>query len=233
MSPEPLWNLDFIAFAIYPYISLSVLILGSIYRYLKNPYSWNSESSELLSKDWGLMMGSYLFHYGILVALAGHVAGLLVPQRYYDFIGFTKPIHLFLAAYIGMLSGWAAAAGLLLLSGRRLLKRRVLLTSDAEDLITLLLLLTVVGLGTYNVTFQRWDNVLYDIAPWLRGIFIFAPNPELIANVPLTYKIHFLAVWTLLAFYPFSRLVHITSAPVTYIYRVWILFRRRCEGSWG
>ncbi len=224
------WDLDFIAFAIYPYISLSILIFGSIYRYVKNPYSWDSKSSEILDKNSSLMFGSNLFHYGIILALLGHVAGMSLPQWLLDCIGITEKVHLAVAIGVGMVVGWAAVAGLFILTGRRLLKRRVLTTSDATDIITLLLLLIIVGLGTYNVTFHHWKNVLYDIAPWLRSIFFFAPAYELLGKVPLTYKLHFIAAWTFFAFYPFSRLVHITSAPVTYLFRTWILFRRRCEG---
>jgi nitrate reductase gamma subunit len=129
-----------------------------------------------------------------------------------------------------MVVGWAAAVGLFILTGRRLLRRRVLSTSDVTDVITLMLLLVIAGLGTYNVTFYRWENVLYDVAPWLRSIFLFAPAYELLDKVPLTYKMHFVAVWTFFAFYPYSRLVHVTSALVTYLYRTSILFRRRCKG---
>lgn len=232
MYPHPHWNLGFIAFAIYPYISLSILIYGCIYRYVKNPYSWNSRSSEILEKE-SLKYVSVLFHYGIILALIGHVGGLLVPQQIYNAIGFKEEYHLDLAIYSGIVFGVSAVAGLLLLTWRRLRKPRVLTNSNLSDLITLALLLAVVGLGTYNVTFVRYPNVLHDIAPWLRSIFILAPAPELLDRVPLTYKAHFVAVWTLFAFYPFSRLVHITSAPVTYIYRVYILFRRRCGKSWG
>jgi nitrate reductase gamma subunit len=232
MYPQLHWNLGYIAFGIYPYISLSILILGCVYRYVKNPYSWNSRSSEILDKA-SLKYASVIFHYGIILALIGHVGGLLVPQPFYNMIGFTENIHLFIATYSGILFGWAAFLGLLLLTWRRLGRERVLTNSSLTDLLTLLILLIVVGLGTYNVTFAPYDNVLHDIAPWLRSIFVFAPAPELLAPVPLMYKAHFVAVWTLFAFYPFSRLVHITSAPVTYVYRVWILFRRRCEESWG
>jgi nitrate reductase gamma subunit len=224
------WNLNFIAFAIYPYISLTFLIGGSIYRYVVNPHSWDSKSSEILEKDVGMFWGSNFFHYGIILSLLGHIAGLLVPQRWYDYIGFTESIHLTLALGIGIVVGWAAVVGLFILTARRLLRKRVLSTTNVNDVITLLLLLIIAGLGTYNITFYKWKNVLYDIAPWLRSVFLFAPAYELVDKVPLTYKMHFIAVWTFFAFYPFSRLVHITSAPVTYLYRTLILFRRRCEG---
>lgn len=225
------WNFGFIAFVILPYVSLTMLVLGSLYRYFTNRFSWDSRSSEILRKDYSLMIGSNFFHYGILIALAGHVFGMLVPQWFYTRIGFREDWHMALSLYAGMASGMAAVIGLLLLAGRRLLRRRVRLTSQWNDIIVLLLLLAVAGLGTYNITVVRYENVLYDIAPWLRSIFLFAPAYQFLDPVPWTYKIHFIAVFFLFAFYPFSRLVHITSAPVWYLYRIWIVFRQRCAGA--
>jgi nitrate reductase gamma subunit len=87
-------------------------------------------------------------------------------------------------------------------------------------------LVFVVFLGTYNSYFKRFD-VLYTIAPWIRSIVTFTPDPHLMNSVPWSYKIHILAAFTLLAFSPFTRLVHIWSVPVTYFLRPYISFRRR------
>jgi nitrate reductase gamma subunit len=159
MFPQPHWNLGFIAFAIFPYISLTILILGCLYRYFKNPHSWNSRSSELLDKG-SLKYGAVIFHYGIILALIGHVGGLFVPQTLYNAIGFKEQYHLWLATYSGIAFGVAAFIGLLMLTWRRLRKARVLTTSSFSDLLTMVILLTVIGLGTYNVTFAPYDNVL-------------------------------------------------------------------------
>ena len=177
MFPQPHWNLNFIAFAIFPYLSLTILILGCLYRYFKNPYSWNSRSSELLDKG-SLKYGSVIFHYGIILALIGHVGGLLVPQTLYNSIGFKEQYHLWLATYSGIVFGVAALIGLLMLTWRRLSKARVRTTSSLSDLLTLAILLIVIGLGTYNVTFVPYENVLHDIAPWLRASSCLPPPPN-------------------------------------------------------
>ena len=98
--------------------------------------------------------------------------------------------------------------------------------SSANDLVVVVLLLFVVTMGTFNVFFSRYD-VLYSIAPWIQGIVTLRPNPELMQPAPWTYKVHILAALTLLGFSPFTRLVHIWSVPVTYLYRTFIVFRRR------
>lgn len=87
-------------------------------------------------------------------------------------------------------------------------------------------LLIVGGLGLYNVIFTHYD-ILYSVAPWIRSIVILAPEPGLMAPVPLSYKLHILTALGLLAYSPFTRLVHIWSVPVSYIYRQYVVFRRR------
>ena len=94
-----------------------------------------------------------------------------------------------------------------------------------NDLITIAGLLLVIGMGVFNVIFGHY-NVLDSVAPWIRGILTFRPDASLMAGVPLSYKIHILLALLLLAFSPFSRLVHIWSAPVFYLFRRPIIFRR-------
>ena len=64
-------------------------------------------------------------------------------------------------------------------------------------------------------------------SPWIRGILTFHPDPGLMAEVPFQYKLHILAAFALLAFSPFTRLVHIWSVPLFYIFRRPLLFRRQ------
>ena len=213
-------------FLIFPYIALTILLVGHIYRYLKEPYRWNSKSSELLEKK-SLLYGSFLFHYGIILALIGHFFGLLVPQSFYTYIGISAKMHLALAIVMGIIFGWSAFLGLLLLIVRRFGWRNVRVNSSWNDFGVLLILLVVIGLGTYNATFVRYENVLYTVAPWLRGILSFLPEPNLMADVPASYKAHIVVAFVLFAYYPFSRLVHIASVPITYIIRVFVLFRKR------
>ena len=64
-------------FGIYPYICLVVLALGSIVRYDREPYTWRSGSSQLLRRR-QLVMGSVLFHAGILIVFVGGAQGAFV-----------------------------------------------------------------------------------------------------------------------------------------------------------
>jgi nitrate reductase gamma subunit len=123
-------------------------------------------------------------------------------------------------------AGAAAFFGSIWLLWRRVTVKRIQATTTLNDYVTITGLVFVTGLGLYNVAFGHF-YVLDTIAPWVRGIVFFQPNPELMLKVPLSYKIHILSAFALLSFSPFSRLVHIWSAPFTYPLRRYIVFRRK------
>lgn len=216
---------DIIAFVIFPYVALTLFVVGHFYRYCTDLYHWNSRSSELLDKG-GLRFGITIFHWGIIVTFLGHLTGLLTPQWFLDEIGISADIHDFLSLFVGKIVGVMAAAGLVLLLLRRVGRPRIARNSSLNDLAIVVFLLAVVLLGTFNAWVPRCD-VLYTIAPWIRSILIFTPEPDLMATVPWTYKIHVLAALAVLAFSPFTRLVHIWSVPLAYLFRRYIVFRRR------
>jgi nitrate reductase gamma subunit len=220
--------LNTLAFLVFPYLALATFVVGHMYRYVVDPYGWNTKSSELLDKK-GLKFGVTIFHWGIIFTLLGHGAGLLIPQKYWDAVGINSQAHTLFATYSGFIVGAAALLGLALLIYRRISKDRIFATTSLNDFVTLGLLFFVVATGFTNVIgglYQHFD-ILNTIAPWLRGILTLTPDASLMLEVPLRFKVHILAVLTLLGFSPFSRLVHIWSVPITYLFRRWIIFRRR------
>jgi nitrate reductase gamma subunit len=218
-------TVDLLFFVAYPYLCLAVFIVGHAYRYITDRYAWNSHGSELIEKK-TLFFGSYLFHIGILGTLAGHAAGLLIPQTVYDMVGIDTPAHTALAHHVGRVVGFAAFFGVLILLARRLFIKRIRLMTTPTDFAVLFGLAFVTGIGTYDVFFGGF-NVLDTIAPWIRGILTLQPDPSLMAEVPIAYKLHILSAFALLAFSPFSRLVHIWSVPLFYIFRRPLLFRKQ------
>jgi nitrate reductase gamma subunit len=221
-------TLNTLAFLVFPYLALTTCVVGHLYRYLSDPYGWNTRSSELLDKK-GLKVAATVFHWGIIFTLLGHGAGLLIPQKYWDALGIDSQTHTMFAIYSGVLVGAAALLGLTLLIYRRIVKDRILATTTLNDFVTLGLLFFVVATGFTNVVtalYKHYD-ILSTVAPWLRGIVTFTPDPTLMLQVPIRFKVHILAVLALIGFWPFSRLVHIWSVPLTYLFRRRILFRRR------
>lgn len=214
-----------LAFTVFPYLCLATFILGHAYRYVADRYGWNARSSEFLEKQ-ALYAGSVLFHWGIVLTFVGHAGGLLIPQRVFDRFGIDSQAHLAIAYWSGLLVGLAAFIGVLLLLRRRLTHPRIKAVDRTNDTITLGALIVVIGTGLFNVVFGHY-NVLYSVAPWIRGIVTFTPDAMLMKDVPIGFKLHVLAAWALLAYSPFSRLIHIWSLPVTYFWRRRIVFRRR------
>lgn len=216
---------DMLAFVVFPYITVTLFIFGHAGRYVMDRYHWTAKSSEFLEKK-QLFWGATVFHWGILLTLLGHASGLLIPQRFLDSIGINGATHSAIAHSNGLAVGIAALIGLILLLRRRLSCRRIQLTTSHSDFITLAGLIFVSLTGLYNVLFGHY-YMLDTIAPWIRGIVFFTPEPALMRDVPLSYKVHIISALALLAYSPFSRLVHIWSAPFGYFFRGWILFRRK------
>ena len=216
---------NMLAFLVFPYLALTSFVVGHAYRYIVDPFFWNAKSSEFLEKK-NLYPGITLFHWGILLTLLGHAGGLLIPQTLYDMVGIDGQAHSRIAYWSGLVVGAAAFIGSILLLWRRVTVKRIQVNTTINDFVTLASLVFVTGVGLYNVVFGHF-YLLDTIAPWIRGIVIFQPNPELMSAVPLSFKIHILSAFVLLGFSPFSRLVHIWSAPFTYPLRRYIVFRRR------
>ena len=213
------------AFVVFPYITLTIFTVGHASRYVTDRYGWNAKSSEFLEKK-QLFWGATLFHWGIILTFSGHFGGLLVPQSLLDMVGINGQMHTAIAHTSGMVVGSAALIGLGLLLYRRVSVLRIKLTTSENDFITLGALIFVCGSGLYNVFFGNF-YILDTIAPWIRGILTFTPDPALMRDVPLGYKIHIVGALALLAFSPFSRLVHIWSAPMSYFFRSRLVFRRK------
>jgi len=216
---------NMLAFLVFPYLALTTFVVGHGYRYIVDSFFWNAKSSEFLEKK-NLYPGITLFHWGILLTLFGHAGGLLIPQRLFDMAGINGQTHTQIAYWAGLVAGAAAFVGSIWLLWRRVTVKRIQVTTTLNDYVTITGLVIVTGLGFYNVVFGHF-YVLDTVAPWIRGIVFFQPNPELMLKVPLSYKIHILSAFALLGFSPFSRLVHIWSAPFTYPLRRYIVFRRR------
>jgi len=215
-----------IAFAVYPYIVITVFVLGHSYRYATDRYNWGARSSEIMDKE-GLRVGITLFHWGILLTLFGHAGGMLIPQSIYDSAGIDSRTHTQVAVSVGLVIGIAAFAGMFLLLKRRFYQNRVRAVTTVNQFATLILLFIAISSGLYNVLLGHYD-VLNSVAPWIRSIVILRPEPALMLPVPFSYKLHVVSGLAVLGFSPFTRLVHIWSVPLTYLIRRFIVFRSYC-----
>lgn len=214
--------LHHLAFGIYPYIALAVLAVGSVIRYDREPYSWRAGSSQLLRRK-QLMIGSIMFHLGVLVIFLGHVGGLLTPIAIWDALGVPHGAKQLLAMVAGGIAGVIAIIGATLLIHRRFFDARVRAASSFSDnlVILLLWLQLALGLATIPVSAQHLDgHEMVKFMTWAQGIFTFrAGAADLIRDVAPVFKLHLFLGLTILLIFPFTRLVHMLSAPVRYVWR--------------
>ncbi len=226
------WN-QFL-WVIFPYLMISIFIVGHIYRYNTDQIGWTSKSSEFLEKK-NLKWGSLLFHYGILLVFGGHVLGLLVPKSFLAQVGISNEAYHLSAVYFGGAAGLVTVIGLFLLLVRRYGNKRISVTGSLGDKLIAVLLFLVVGIGIYNTLIFNLSVGGFDyrstISPWFRSLFIFAPNSKLMIEVPLVYQIHVILAFLIFGVWPFTRLVHVWSIPVAYIKRSNIVYRRLCGKS--
>ena len=209
-------------FGIYPYIALSVLIIGTIARYERDPFTWKTSSSQLLRRK-QLVVGSTLFHVGVLVIFFGHLGGLLTPIRVFDALGIGHGAKQTLAVVAGGIAGVMALIGGCMLFHRRWTDPRIRRTSSFADIGILALLLAqlVLGLGTIVVSLQHLDgHEMTKFMSWAQGIFTFqADSANHIQDVSWTFKLHLILGLTIFLLFPFTRLVHMLSAPLRYLVR--------------
>lgn len=228
-------TINSLLFGVYPYIALSVLALGSILRFDREQYTWRSGSSQLLRRK-QLVAGSVLFHLGVLVIFGGHLVGLLTPIAVFEYFGVPHMAKQLLAMIAGGIAGVLALAGACLLLHRRLFDSRIRNTSSFSD-IAILVLLTVqlcLGLATIPLSAQHLDGgEMVKFMNWAQGIFTFRSGAaEYVRDVHPIFKAHLILGMTMLLVFPFTRLVHMLSAPVWYLNRRgWQLVRTRRDMS--
>lgn len=218
-------------FEVYPYVCLSVFLVGSLIRFDQNQYSWKSDSSQLLRQG-SLRWGSNLFHGGILFLFFGHLVGLFTPHAVYG-VFMSASTKQALAVYAGGVAGVACFIGLSLLIHRRVFDARIRHTSHPTDIAVLLVLWVqlVLGLITLPYSMQHTDgSTMLVLADWAQRIMTLRPveSAALIA-LPWPYQVHVVLGMTIFLLFPFSRLVHIWSgfAAVGYLLRPYQVVRSR------
>lgn len=211
-----------LVFGIYPYIALVVLALGSIIRYDREPYTWRSGSSQLLRRR-QLVMGSVLFHLGVLIVFFGHLGGLLTPIVLFDMVGVSHEFKQIMAIVIGGVAGTFALIGATMLAHRRLFDVRIRATSSFGDnaIILLLWLQLVLGLATIPLSMGHLDGgEMVRFMSWAQGIFTFNfAASSFIADAHPIFKLHIFLGLTIFLVFPFTRLVHMLSVPLRYFWR--------------
>jgi nitrate reductase gamma subunit len=226
---------ELVLWVIIPYLCIALFVGGHVWRYRYDKFGWTTRSSQLY-EDRLLRWGSPLFHFGILFVFLGHVMGLGVPKAWTEAVGITEGMYHVMAVSLGALAGFGTIVGMAILIYRRRTIGPVFSATTPMDKVMYFFLALVIVLGLWNTVAS---NILghYDyresVSVWFRGIFYFDLQPELIAGSPVGFQAHALTAFILFALWPFTRLVHVFSAPLGYFTRPYIVYRSRDDKQLG
>lgn len=205
----------------YPYICATVFFLGSLIRFEREQYTWRASSSQMLRRR-QLVWGSNLFHFGILFLVVGHFAGLLTPTSVYTLV-IAVEVKQVVAAVAGGIAGIVCFLGLTLLLHRRLFDERIRRTSSVMDIVILSLIWIQLLLGLITTPFSLAHTdgkTMIVLSHWAQGIVTLNPiDSRELQQIAWPFLAHLVLGMTLFLLTPFSRLVHVFSAPVWYLGR--------------
>ena len=218
MSSTTLHYLDQFLFVALPYLAFAVFFIGTIQRYRMQSFTYSSLSSQLLENKqhfWGMVP----FHYGILTVLAGHVVAFCIPRAVLAWNA--RPLRLYVLEVSALICGMLAFVGLMAAIIRRIRYGKVRIVTSKPDWIVFGMLLFQIFSGIYVAIFVGWGSSWFAAAatPYLRSLLVFNPDIGYLSQMPWMVRLHIINAFLLVAFFPFTRLVHILVVPNMYLWR--------------
>lgn len=211
-----------------PYVAFTSFVLGHIWRYRTDQFGWTTRSSQIYESRL-LRLGSPLFHFGMLGVIGGHVVGVLVPQSWTEAVGISEHVYHLFSVSAGSVAGLAVIVGVGILLYRRVTVPAVRRATTRNDRLMYVLLAAALVTGLLNTMGSNllWGTYNYreTVSPWFRSLFTLDPRPELMMDAPWTFQAHGLVVSALIAIWPYTRLVHMFSAPIGYLVRPYVVYR--------
>ncbi len=210
--------LDQLLFAALPFVALVLFLLGTIYRYRAQSFTYSSLSSQFLENRqhfWAMVP----FHYGILTVVAGHIVAFMVPRAILAWNA--KPLRLYILEATALAAGIMTLVGFLAILMRRGSSRKLRVVTSRADQVLYLLLLVQIASGVYVAVFHPWGSSWFaaSAAPYLRSLLVLSPDISWVSAMPFAVKLHIVNAWLLIAFFPFTRLVHVLVVPNQYLLR--------------
>ena len=210
--------LDQVLFAVLPYVAFVIFLVVTIQRYRSQAFSYSSLSSQFLENRhhfWGMVP----FHYGILIVILGHVVAFLIPRQI--LIWNQHPLRLYVLEVSALACGLLTLIGLINIIARKFSDRKLRQVTTTADWIVYALLLLQIVSGVYVAVFARWGSSWFasSVTPYLWSLVQLNPEISYIESMPAAVKLHMVSAFLLIAFFPFTRLVHILVIPNMYLWR--------------
>ncbi|MAE71347.1 MAG: respiratory nitrate reductase subunit gamma [Gemmatimonadetes bacterium] len=210
--------LDVFLFGALPYLSLTIFLIVTIQRYRQDTFTYSTLSSQFLENRqhfWAMVP----FHYGLLTVLAGHIVAFAIPRAILAWNG--VPIRLYVLEVSALICGLLTAVGLVMALIRRSKDTRVRGVTTASDWVLFAMLLFQVSTGVLIAVFVGWGSSWFAaaVSPYLWSLVKFQPDWAFIVGLPLLAKLHIVSAFLMIAFFPFTRLVHVLVIPNQYLWR--------------
>jgi len=210
--------LDQFLFVALPYLAFAIFFIVTIQRYRQQTFTYSSLSSQLLENKqhfWGMVP----FHYGILAVIVGHVVAFAVPRAVLAWNG--RPLRLYILEVSALICAMLALVGLISAIVRRIRNSKVRVVTTVPDWVLMGLLTFRFFSGIHIAIFTGWGSSWYAAAatPYLRSLLTFSPQISYLTEMPWMVRLHIVNAFLLIAFFPFTRLVHILVVPNMYLWR--------------
>jgi len=225
-------NLSNLLFGVYPYIALATFFVGSLIRFDREQYTWKADSSQIFEKE-QLQKGSILFHIGVLALFMGHFAGLVTPHSWFLAMGVSDMMHQIVAISAGAAFGSLCMMGGVILWKRRMYHPKVRANSRFMDLFILNWILVTLGVGLLTIpvsiyhAFSGDTSAMIALADWAQATLFLNGDASILENVGFIYKLHLFLGMSVFFLFPFSRLVHVWSMPLGYMFRPYQIVRTK------
>jgi nitrate reductase gamma subunit len=219
-----------------PYLALASFVIGHVWRYRYDAFGWTTRSTQMLESRL-LSLASPMFHFGILLVAGGHVVGLLVPMSVTEKLGISEHVYHRASLVMGSVAGTITVVGLAILVYRRRTTKAVFRATTRNDKAMYVLLGAVlaVGMATTVLTNALGHPHEYreTVSPYLRSVLALQPDVDKITAAPWGFQLHTFLAWVLIGVWPYTRLVHVFSAPLGYLTRPYVVYRSRESSPTG
>ncbi len=197
---------------VFPYLCIVLFFVVPIIRMATRPYSWSTRASGLFGRQL-LGVASTMFHWGLVLLLAGHVVGLIGGV-----MGSRAAVDFFF--WSALIGGFLVLVGSFMALMRRIRVPEVRAMSRPEDYIIQCFLIAIVGIALYQVLVDKIFGIAYTASSWTASLWTLTPQPELMESASFLTKLHVFLALLFFAYFPFTKLVHFWTFPVNYFVRV-------------
>jgi respiratory nitrate reductase gamma subunit len=205
---SPRYDPDHLLFAVLPYVAVvAFLVLVAVRRFRPPP---SGTPPQPTPRHYG---ERFLFGYGILVILGGHVLAFLIPEQV--LLWNNDALRRYVLEVSALVFALMTLAGLLLTAARCLFSAEARRGVGPSDWLLYALLLLQVVSGIYVALFYPWGSSWYAtlVVPYLRSLVRLEPDLSAIGALPHAFTLHLVTACVLVMFLPFTRVVRPLIAP--------------------